>query len=261
MSERTLAVREGNVTADRALAILEMFSHERRSISAREVAAGLGVARSTTYRYLQTLVSAGYLQESPNNGFQLGSKIVELADVANGRNNLVDLALPQMRAIANRFGQTALLTKHVGTTILCLEQEDAPAQFVRLSYRRGGYMALNAGASALVCVAWLPEDSIRELIRIEPLARISESTIIDADDFLRRLAQVRHDGHVVTRGEVDVEGMGIAVPIADGTGQMIAGLSLVGIRSRISEDTVPTIVEHLRQASAVITAGLAIYGS
>jgi DNA-binding IclR family transcriptional regulator len=259
MSDRGSAVREGNSTADRALAILEMFSHERPVLSARELAAGLGVARSTAYRYLQTLVSAGYLREGADGGFQLGGKIVELAEVARGRYHLVDLATPRMRGVAERFGQTVLLTKLVAGTILCVEQEDPPAQFVRLSYRRGGQMAFNAGASALVCVAWLDAGRLDTLLREHPLTAISASTITDESAFRARLAAVREDGYVVTRGEVDVEGMGIGVPVFDSTGAVIAGLSVVGLQTRIAEDDVPRIISALREASAGVTAGLDLY--
>ncbi|MFD1714872.1 IclR family transcriptional regulator [Amnibacterium flavum] len=253
--------REGNSTADRALSILEMFSHQRRQISARDVAAGLGVARSTAYRYLQTLVSASYLEESPEGGFRLGAKILELAQVAQGRNNLPDLALPEMRRIATEFGQTVLLTKLVGDSILCLEQEDSPTQFVRLSYRRGGQMAVNAGASALACIAWMTGSALRELLERQPLPHISESTVTDVDRLLDRLDQVRRDGYVVTRGEVDPEGMGIGVPVYDGEGQVVGALSVVGLQTRIDAATVPRIVDTLLAASASVTAGLSSYGS
>ncbi len=259
MSDRGAAVREGNSTADRALAILEMFSHERPVLSARELAAGLGVARSTAYRYLQTLVSAGYLREGADGGFQLGGKIVELAEVARGRHHLVDLAAPRMTTIATRFGQTVLLTKLVAGTILCVEQEDPPAQFVRLSYRRGGQMALNAGASALVCVAWLETARLDALLREHTLTAISASTITDEDAFRARLAAVREDGYVVTRGEVDAEGMGIAVPIFDPAGSVLAGLSVVGLQARIPEGDVPSIIDALRDASEGVAAGLDLY--
>ncbi len=254
-------MREGNSTSDRTLAILEMFSHEQPALSARELAAGLGVARSTAYRYLQTLVSAGYLNESPDGGFQLGSKVVELAQVARGRNNLVDLAGPEMLAVAERFGQTVLLTKLVAGAILCVEQVDAPAQFVRLSYRRGGQMAMNAGASALVCVAWLSDIELDFLLQERPLQRISDDTITDPAAFRARLARIRSDGYVVTRGEVDVEGMGIAVPIFASDGRVVAGLSVVGLQTRISAEAVPQIIDMLQQSARVVSGGLALYGT
>ena len=53
--------RERNSTADRTLDILGMFQPGRLRVSAQQVADELGVARSTAYRYLQTLSAEAYI--------------------------------------------------------------------------------------------------------------------------------------------------------------------------------------------------------
>src|SRR5580692_10931732 len=68
--------RERNSTADRALNVLQMFSDDRAEISAVEVAENLGVARSTAYRYLQTLVQSQFLDETGRGTFRLGMRIL-----------------------------------------------------------------------------------------------------------------------------------------------------------------------------------------
>lgn len=113
-----------------------------------------------------------------------------------------------MTTIATRFGQTVLHEAGGRHDLVRRAGEDPPAQFVRLSYRRGGQMALNAGASALVCVAWLETARLDAGLREHTLTAISASTITDEDAFRARLAAVREDGYVVTRGEVDAEGDG-----------------------------------------------------
>jgi DNA-binding IclR family transcriptional regulator len=165
-----------------------------------------------------------------------------------------------MRRISDTYGQTVLLTKLVGDAILCTEQEEPASQFVRLSYRRGKQMAVNAGASALVCIAWLDEPALHGLLERRPLEQISPGTIAEREPLLTRLAKIREDGYVVTRGEVDPEGMGIAVPIFDSTGDnVLAGLSVVALQSRIAREEVRSIVDDLLTASASITAGLLSY--
>lgn len=77
--------RDRNSTADRALTILEMFSDTQPSVTAVEVAAELSVARSTAYRYLESLTSRGFLEESPGGGFRLGLMVLKLARVTGLR--------------------------------------------------------------------------------------------------------------------------------------------------------------------------------
>ena len=72
MATDSSGYRERNSTADRALVILGLFTEDRLQISANDVAEALGSARSTAYRYLQTLVAASFLEEAPGGGFRLG---------------------------------------------------------------------------------------------------------------------------------------------------------------------------------------------
>ena len=128
--------------------VLTLFSDTKSAVAATEVAEHLGVTRSTAYRYLQTLVGSGFLQEHPGSGFRLGVRVLELARIARRGQGLSDLALPVMRALAGDFQQTVLLTRHIGSAVVCLEREESPGQYVRLSYERGSQFSMNAGAHA-----------------------------------------------------------------------------------------------------------------
>lgn len=86
--------RERNSTADRALDILGLFCDTRLCLSAQEVAQALGTARSTAYRYVQSLVGAGFLEEAPAGGFRLGPRVLELGRLARRSYGLSDVALP-----------------------------------------------------------------------------------------------------------------------------------------------------------------------
>ena len=89
--------RERNSTADRALTILQMFSDDKLVVPATEVAELLGVARSTAYRYLQTLVQAGFLSEDGRGGFRLGMKVLQLSRLARRSYGLASIAVPAMQ--------------------------------------------------------------------------------------------------------------------------------------------------------------------
>src|SRR5689334_25033022 len=102
--------RERNSTADRALDILTMFDDVHLVVSGSAVAERLGVARSTAYRYLQSLVSSRFLEEAPGGGFRLGLRVMEIARLARRRYGLSEVALPVMTALAADVHETVLLT-------------------------------------------------------------------------------------------------------------------------------------------------------
>lgn len=250
--------RERNSTADRALNVLQMFGDDRVEISAVEVAETLGVARSTAYRYLQTLVQAEFLAETGRGGFRLGLRIFELARVARRGYGLADLCVPAMRDLAERFHQTVLLTKQMGTAVVCLEREESRAQYVRLSYERGSILSINAGASALALLAWTPEDRVREMFGHLTLQRFTPNTLTDVDAIVSRLTEIRAAGYAVTDGEVDPTAMGIAAPIFRPDGEVLAAISVVLIRSLVAPAQIDRIIEGVTETARFLTerAGL-----
>ena len=59
---------------------------------------------------------------------------MELARIARRGYGLSDMAIRVMREIAAGFHGTVLLTKRLGSAIICLEREEWPGPYVRLSY-------------------------------------------------------------------------------------------------------------------------------
>lgn len=261
MADDRKTYRDGNSTADRALTILSLFSESKSAVAAAEVAEHLGVTRSTAYRYLQTLVGSAFLQEDPGHGFRLGTRVLELARIARRGHGLSDLALPVMKSLAGKFHQTALLTRRIGSTVVCLEREEWSGQYVRLSYERGSQLSINAGASALTLLAWLPEEEARSLLSQESLVRYSDKTLTSVDAIVERLSRIRSEGHAVTWGEVDADAMGIAAPIFDQDGTVAAALSFVLLQSRLPDGDLPRMVEGIKDAAEEISSSLSLYAA
>jgi DNA-binding IclR family transcriptional regulator len=253
--------RERNTTADRALTILGMFDDDRLQISAAEVADALGVARSTAYRYLQTLVSTSFLEEAPGGGFRLGIRVLELARLARQGYGLSDTAIPIMRQVAAKLNETVLLTRRVDDAVVCLERFEGSGQLIRLSYERGSRLPINAGASALALLAWLPEEDARALLSAQPLRSFTYNTLTEVDDLIARLADIRKTGYSVTQAEVDPDALGIAAPVFDDTGTVTAALSVVAMRRRVSAERLKAIVAEVRRAAEELTSRIAVVSS
>lgn len=234
---RPSGYRERNSTVDRTLAILNLFTTDRPSWSASAIAEKLGVARSTTYRYLQTLVSAGYLIEVRGSGFQLGARVLELAQVARRGFRITDAARPELAGLAARFRQTALLTRRIGDAIVCLDREEPQGEHLRISYEPGTVLPVNAGASALVLLAWLPEPELSRIIDLNPLRKFTPNTVTSLEALTQRLARIRSVGYDVSLSEVDPELIGIAAPVRGQSGEIVAAVSVVGMQSRLPPES------------------------
>ncbi|MFT4306132.1 MAG: IclR family transcriptional regulator [Microbacterium sp.] len=250
--------RERNSTADKALTVLQMFTDERPELTAVEVAENLGVARSTAYRYLQTLVQSHFLTDTGHGSFRLGLRVLELARIARRGYGLSDLCVPAMRELANEFHQTVLLTKQMGNSVVCLEREESRQQYVRLSYERGSILSINAGASALILLAWQPEERVRQVLSSVEMRPFTQNTVIDVDAIIRKLVKIREQGFAHTEGEVDAKATGIAAPLFDSNGEVTAGLSVVVIRTLVDEAEIERITHRVVDVAAALTGSLAL---
>jgi len=243
--------RDRNSTADRALDILLLFNKDKLLWSGAEIADEIGVARSTGYRYMQSLVSSGFVEEAPG-GFRLGPRIFELARLARAGTNLTEIARPAMRSLAGMVGETVLLTRRSGRFVVCLELVEAPHP-VRLSYERGHVLPINAGAAAEVLLAWAPFDEVQAVLKAAPLERFTAKTLTDPAQLQTRLAQIRKQGVAVSQGELDEQILGVAAPIRDARGDVVAAVSVAALVSRVARSELKSMKEAVKDTAASIS--------
>jgi DNA-binding IclR family transcriptional regulator len=243
--------REQNSTADKALQILGLFHDDRLVIGATDVAVALQTSRSTAYRYLQSLVSAGFLEEQAGGGFRLGSRVLELSRLARKGFRVVDASRPIMRGLRDSLGETVLLTRRSGDRVVCLETEEARST-VRISYERGSVVPLHAGAAALVLLAWMPVHDSQALLAASTRERFTDATLVEIESLMIRLGQIRKDGIATSRGELDPDVVGVAAPIRSHVGDVDAAISIAALSQRVPEQRLGEVSAAVRDAAADI---------
>ncbi|MFI6816037.1 IclR family transcriptional regulator [Nonomuraea sp. NPDC050328] len=249
--------RDRNSTADRALDILALFSDDRLVLGGQEVAEQLGVARSTAYRYLQSLAASGFVEEARPAGYRLGPQVFELARLARKGLGLSEVARPVMEELCASVGETVLLTRRAGSAVICLEREESDHP-VRLSYERGHVLPINAGAAALALLAWLPEAEIDDLATHSGLPRFTGATVTEPLALRERLAAIRAAGVAVTRGELDPDVLGVAAPVRNERAEVIAAVSIAALSHRVPDERLPGITEAVCDAAERISRNLIV---
>ena len=81
---------------------------------------------------------------------------------------------------------------------------------------------------------------LQERILAAPLPPLTRETITDPAALRRKLAEVRALGHAVARGFIETVSTGVAVPVRDETGMVVAALSVV---LRRDDPVEPALVE------------------
>ncbi len=114
---------------ERGLAILGCFKPERSVLGIADIADGLEMSRSTTHRYVITLVALGYLEQGASRKYRLGLRVTDLGMSALNSTGLREHAHPYLEELRQRTSYATSLGVLEGTDVLYVDR-------VR-SFRRG----------------------------------------------------------------------------------------------------------------------------
>src|SRR5512136_1278481 len=122
----------GTQAVSRAVSILKVFESANNGLTAAQIAAQLDLNRSTVHRLLSVLEAEGLVArdttfsgESRNGAYRLGPTLVSLGGLALRQINLRAIALPQLRALAQKSGETVDLELLVGFDVMIVEEVPA----------------------------------------------------------------------------------------------------------------------------------------
>lgn len=210
--------------------ILEELSHSEQ-LGLREVTAITGIAKSTVFRILTTLVSLGYVLRDADRNYHISPTLGQLTSKSASSDTLRSLALPYMLDLRNRYGETVNLGVQQFDKITYIEV--VPSEFaLRLQESRGSSVPAHASALGKAILAFSAPHVVEQLIRVYPLERVTTNTITDPTELLSELKRVRSAGFAFDRGEGSSLAVCVGAPILDEDNHAIAAMSISGPASR-----------------------------
>jgi DNA-binding IclR family transcriptional regulator len=244
---------------DRTFALLSWFTTDHTEWSTTELARACGLPIPTAHRILATLLAHGLLsRDERTKRFRLGAGALELGERARAVVDVRSVALPVLRRLSQESGETALLTVLNGSRnrSVCLERVES-SQPLRLAVEPGRQLPLHAGASQKVLLAFMPDEEVDQILA-EPLEQLWRATITEPGALRADAEQIRHRGWATSFEETNAGAWGLAVPVLDQAGGVVAGVGLAGPSARLSRDEMNTHLERLNRAAAEIAATLGL---
>jgi DNA-binding IclR family transcriptional regulator len=239
----------GTQAVERAVAILELFDERTADLSITDVVAALGVHRSTASRLMATLERHGLLEQTETPGrYRLGLGLVTLAGLVLNRFPVRALARPRLRELRDATNETAWLGMLDGQTVVYLDQASSRHVTVNVDWV-GRRQALTDGVTGRLLLAFQPPEVIERLVREAAPGAIGLSDV--------ELAAVRKRGHTIRVGDGDDAYTGVAAPIRDHRGAVIAAIALGGPRYRVSPERLESeLVPAALRAAAQVSESL-----
>ena len=241
-------------SVDRALQVLEIVAGLGQA-GVTEIAAELGVHKSTVSRLIAVLEMRGYVEQVSERGkYRLGFAIPRLAHVAGGNNDLVKLGQDACDGLSAEVGETANLAVLDQGRIVNIVEAIGPSE-ITLRTWVGQSCPAYATSSGKVLLSGLDPNDVRSRLQI-PLTAFTESTITSVADLEAELGSVRERGWACVTEELEVGLNAVAAPVRDAHAQVVAALSVSGPAYRLAADRFDEVAKMTVAAADQISSRL-----
>lgn len=241
-------------SVDRALVLLDLLAGGTSSRGISEVARATRLSKTAVFRLVRTLERHGYVAQTEDRRYALGTKPLELASVVLRRFEVRQVARSTMLTLAERTGESVVLTAPSRDGVICLDTIDGP-QIIRASFQVGRITPWHAGAAGKLHLAFLPKPRIEEILA-RGLPRHTERTITNPAVLRRDLARIYRQGYAFTVGEFDPGVAAVTAPIRDSRNEVVAGISIAGTAARFSAGALPGLLRYVREAAEEVSMRL-----
>ncbi len=223
-----------------------------------EIAAELGVHKSTSHRLLQALEEADLVVRNKlNRRYYIGSLISELAsDPDVTHEYLVSCALNPMKRLAEITGESVGLNMLMGLHNVLLYEIPSRHE-LRLVAKRKISGDLHAGANARMLLAQLNARELGITLNNLDYRTLTERTITNKEELQAKINRIREQGWEISYGERIPEAMDIGVPIRNYF--VPISLGILGPENRIkprTQEFLAAAIEAGAQIEANISAAL-----
>jgi DNA-binding IclR family transcriptional regulator len=219
-------------TTRRVADLLAVFLDGREDAGVTELARAVGASKSVIHRMLRNLCEAGFVTADPaTRRYRLGPKMMRLGLVAVRNTNLKTTALPYLRSIKERTGETALLALLHGDRRVFLAQIEAE-HTVRAAVPIGEEAPLYFGASGKAILAFVPEPLRASVLVAARGQRRVSGTQLRTQDLVAELEEIRRTRIAVAANELALGAAAVASPIFDADSQVIRSLGVAGVSTR-----------------------------
>ena len=191
---RATARASGGVqSVDRAVSVLEILAREG-SAGVSEVAAEIGVHKSTAFRLLAALEERDLVEQNSERGkYQLGFGVLRLASAIPARLDLVRQARPVLDELAQRFDETinlAVLRENYSVHV----QQALGSAAVASQNWVGQLTPLHATSSGKILLAYMSDEQVDQILDAAGLKAFTEHTVTSRKVLVHSWPQVREAG-------------------------------------------------------------------
>jgi DNA-binding IclR family transcriptional regulator len=246
----------GEVTAlERGIRVLEAVVDGAPGVSLGEIAARVGLPKSTVHRLLHTFVSLGYLDASEGGTYRGSSRLLTLAGRVVESADYARLAGPALRELQEHTVHTVHFGVLDGQVAVYVEKLPGRRPY-EMTSRVGHTMPLHSSSIGKSILALLPPRERDELIGHLKLERWTDATITSRRALEAELKDIRARRWALDDEENQKGIRCVATPVFNHTGRVMGAISVSAPVFDFTLDDTAALTPALRTAARKVSAAL-----
>jgi IclR family pca regulon transcriptional regulator len=221
-----------NQSVQKAFAILEAFGGEHRALNLSEVAAAVGMTKSSAQRCTHTLERLGYLTRDPRvRRWVLTPRALNMAHAYLSTHPLVEQATTHLIDLNQVCGESVSLSEPYETDMVFIARFPSHKRFF-IHMPVGRRLPMFCTASGRAYLSGLPVAEIQKYLRRAPLKPYTPQTLTDPAEILKQIEAAREAGYAWADQEYYRGDITIAAPVLGDDGAPVAAVNISGPASR-----------------------------
>jgi DNA-binding IclR family transcriptional regulator len=223
-----------------AIAVLRTFTADEPLLGVTEIANRVGLHKSTVSRILATFEQERLVERDPETRrFRLGLGLIAVAGPLLAELEERRVAYPVLRELAEQTGETSALMVWNGSESMCVEQIASHHQIKHSTPLGARY-----------------NDALSASVQVFLAAESPELDETGLEDYLVRLKNAGQRGWTINYGDTSLDEVGVASPVYDHRGGVVAAVLIPAPRFRVSPETLQSLGESCLAAARRVTSRL-----
>jgi IclR family KDG regulon transcriptional repressor len=240
----------GGVRAlERGLQLIKCFDIQHPSWRIADLAREVNLHKATTRRLVKTLESESFLVLDPDSGeYRLGSALLPVSYVVRSHNELVRLAHPFLERLAARTEETVGFAVWTSRGVMQIDHVST-SHFFKPVLIAGNVSTTYGTTHSKILLAFGPEERLSKLSFGD---RGPSLTLAEAARVHEELQKVRETGIAYDIEERAKGVCAVGAPIRDGSGEVVASLSVVVPTDRFGPTERESVTDAIRETAIAI---------
>lgn len=241
---------------ERAATLLHAIVESGGQMGVTELAAAVGLPKTTTHGLLRTLLAVGFVEQDQRTGrYALGAGLLGLGSHYLDANELRSRASNWADSLAARSGFAVRLGTPAGLQVVVVHHvfrpDDSPQEL-----EVGSVLPAHATAVGKVLLASRP--AMARALTDVPLEALTPRTMVDPAALLAELHSARARGWAEQHGEYRLGVGGIAAPVHGPGGLVVGALGVSGpVEDLFADGARPALRAMVVEAAAAVSRELA----